>query len=99
MGWQPICLVYGIWVYPPLEVATEEAYLEEVDMYVTHRHNTVAHFIMTRPIVDLCLAAERRSGARVSQRWWEQDNLDLEGMWVASGAAVMEEEEDGDGKY
>ena len=28
MVWQPICLVYGIWVYPPLEVAMEEADLE-----------------------------------------------------------------------
>ena len=66
MVWQPIFLVYGIWVYPPLEVAMEEADLEELEMHVTHRHNTVTHFTATIPIVDLCLAAERSPGARVS---------------------------------
>ena len=40
------------------------------------RHNTVAQFIATRPILGLCEVAERRRGTRVPQRWWEQSGID-----------------------
>ena len=30
----------------------------------------LAQFITTRPIMDLCLEAERRPGSRVAKRWW-----------------------------
>ena len=30
--------------------------------------------------MDLCLAAERRLGSRVANRWWDHDGLDVEGM-------------------
>ena len=43
------------WVYPPLEEAMVEVVLQEVDIYVSRHHNTVAQFIATRPIMDLCL--------------------------------------------
>ena len=46
-----------------------EAVFQEVETYVSHLQNTVAQFIATRPIMDLCLAAERRSGSRVSKQW------------------------------
>ena len=46
---------------------------------ITRRQNTVAQYIATRPILDLCKQATRRPGARVSQRWWEQAGIDLEG--------------------
>ena len=61
-----------------------EAGLQEVDTYVYRRQNTVAQFIVTRPIMDLCLAAERRMGSRVYNRWWEQDGLDVEGIRTAA---------------
>ena len=61
-----------------------EAGLQEVDTYVSHRQNTVAQYILTRPIMELCLAAERRPGKRVEMRWWKQEGLDLEGMRTAS---------------
>ena len=35
--------------------------------YVSHRQNTVAQFIVTRPIMELCLAAEWRLGAKGAQ--------------------------------
>ena len=56
----------------------EEAGLQEVDTYASRLHNKVAQFIATRPIMDLCLAEEQRPGSRVPNRWWEQDDLDLE---------------------
>ena len=54
--------------------------LQEVETYSSRLHNTVTQFIVTRPIMDLCLAAERRPGSRVAKWWWEQDGLYLEGM-------------------
>ena len=54
-----------VWVYPLLEEAMEEVGLQEVDTYTSHWQKTVVHFITTRTIMDLCLAAERRPGPRV----------------------------------
>ena len=61
----------------------EEAGMQEVDTYVAHHYNTVAKFIATRTIMDLCIEAARRSGARISKRWWENEGLYLEGIWEA----------------
>ena len=46
-GRHPIQQVYGSWVYPPLSTAMVKAVLEEVDMYVSRRENTVAQFVVT----------------------------------------------------
>ena len=54
----------------PLEDAMEEAGLDEVDTYVSFRHNTAAQFIATRTIMDLCLEADQRLGSRVDKRLW-----------------------------
>ena len=62
----------GRWIYLPLEEAMEESGLQEVETYVSRFQNTVSQFIDTRPIMDLCLAAERRLGSRVNKRLWEQ---------------------------
>ena len=37
--------------------------------------------------MDLCLVADRRPGSRVTNLWWEQDGLDMEGMWTAAWEA------------
>ena len=39
----------------------------------------VVQYIATRPILDLCEQAIRRTGAWVYRRWWEQAGIDLEG--------------------
>ena len=51
--------------------------MQEVETYVFRLQNTVAQYIATRPIMDLCLAAKRSSGLRVVMWWWEQEGLDL----------------------
>ena len=43
----------GVCKYPTLEDVVEEAGLKEVENYVSHLQNTVAHFIATRPIMNL----------------------------------------------
>ena len=60
--------------------------------YVARRQNTVAPYIATQPILELCERSARRPGARVSQRWWEQDGLDLEG--AKNRAAAESDRED-----
>ena len=54
-----------------------EAWFEGIRKSVTRRHNTVAQYIATRPILDLCERATQRIGARVSQRWWDQEGIYL----------------------
>ena len=68
-GRQPLMGSDRRWAYLPQAEAVEEAGLQEVGTYVSRRQNTVKQFIATRPIIDLCLAEERRPGSRVSNRW------------------------------
>ena len=72
--------------------------LQEVDTYISGRQNTMVQYILTRPIMDLCLAAKRRTGPIVKMWWWEQEGLYLEGMRTESREAERSEgEEDTDG--
>ena len=56
-----------------------EAGFKGISKYITRRQNMVAHYIATRPILDLYERSVRRPGAWVFWRWWEQKGLDLEG--------------------
>ena len=60
MGWQPRKGQDIGCFYPPLEDAMAEAGLQELETYVSCFQNTVAQYIVTRPIMDLCLAAKQR---------------------------------------
>ena len=82
---------------PPLAEAMVEAGLQEVDTYVSCCQNTVAKYIVTMLIMDLCLAAERRPGTRVYNQWWEQYEFDLEGMRTADQEANGNKERGGGG--
>ena len=55
---------------PLLEDTIVVAGLQEVETYFFLRQNTVAQYIVTRPIMDLFLAAKQRPGTRVEIRWW-----------------------------
>ena len=55
---------------------------------ILRRHNTVAQFIVTRPILDLCKKAKRRPGARVPRRWWEQTRINWKGARERAEAAA-----------
>ena len=46
-----------IWYYPPLTDAMREVMLEELETYISRRQNTVAQYITTWTILDLCLGA------------------------------------------
>ena len=79
----------------------KEVDLEKIENFIDCRQKTIAQNIMTHPILELCLAAEWRPGARVTNQWWEQGGLDWEGNWeavraeYAEGKDTEEAEEDG----
>ena len=54
----------------------------------------VAQFIYTQSLLYLCDKTERKPGAHVGVRWWEQAVFDLLGSRETTEAA---EEADGDG--
>ena len=60
--------------------AMGEAVLEEVEAYITRIQNTVAKYIATRMIMELCEELERWMGERVSKRCWEKEGIDLAGF-------------------
>ena len=54
-----------------------EVVLEEVDTYILCLHNTIAQYIVTCPILDICIVEEWNPRAWVAQRYWGQGCLDL----------------------
>ena len=53
-----------------MEAAIEEAGFDPVETYIRKSQNTVAQYILTGPIMDLCKAVKRKRGARVGMWWW-----------------------------
>ena len=56
----------------------KEAGLTDVRTSINRRQNTVAQYIATQPLLDLCKGAKQREGARVTLRWWDQSGIDWE---------------------
>ena len=72
--------------------------LQEVDTYVYLHQNTVSQFIVTRPIMDLCLTTERITGPQVYRRRWKHDRLDVERMRTAAWDGKLTKGAGGDGQ-
>ena len=56
-GMVPKCQRDGTWVYTPIGVALAMVGLEDIGAYIARCQNTVAQYISTRHIMDLCLVA------------------------------------------
>ena len=95
-GRQPRLRKDGSWVYPPLAGVMKETGMVGIRTSIIRRHNMVAQFIATRPILDLCEQATRRPGARVYRRWWEQTGVYLKGAQEKAAIAVTEPETEAD---
>ena len=48
-----------------------------IRQYIEVRRQTIANYIVHRPIFDLCLGEERRRGTSKRLWWWEQ-RMDLD---------------------
>ena len=82
------------WRYTSAAAAREAAGFLTVEEYFRRLQNTVAQYIATRSLLDLCERLDRAPWERVEILWWEQEGIDLEGGWEAE--AVMAEEEGGE---
>ena len=58
--------IVGRWEYLPLVESIVAVVLEEVETYLLQRQNTVAQYIATCLILEICLVEEQRPGAWVS---------------------------------
>ena len=86
----------GKWEYTlaAAAAARDEAGFQTMQEYIWRRQKTVAQYITTRSMLDLCEGLEKALEARVGMRWWDQAGIDLAGALEAA-AAVAESEEDG----
>ena len=66
----------GKWYYPSLVGAMKEAGFKEIRKSITNRQNTVAQYIATRLLLDLCEGSKQREGSGVSMRWWDKKGID-----------------------
>ena len=64
--------------------------LENIGVYSARHQNRVTQYIVTCPIMDLCLSAERNPGLYLSMRWWDHPDLDILGIRVGHEAAEEE---------
>ena len=60
----------GGWYDPSLAGVMKEAGIVRIRTSILWRQNTIAQFIATRPILDLCEKVVRRPGAWLPRRWW-----------------------------
>ena len=92
-GRQPRRRGGGSWEYPPLKEAMREAGFERIRHSITRSQNTVAQYIATRPILNLCEQATQRLGARVSRRWWDQEGINLDKSKVRAAETTTTDSE------
>ena len=83
------------WTYPKTEEVLEAAGLHTVQAYIEIRRNTILKFVAQRPIMELCLEAERKRGTGPRQYWWDQP-MDLEGARDATATGDFELDFEGD---
>ena len=78
------------WSYPASADVLESAGLHMIRQYIQVRRQTIALFIVTRPIFGLC-----RGGSSNHQFWWEQPFDFEEGRaLVSAGANVVSDDEE-----
>ena len=78
----------GTWKYPSSEDVLKEVGLYSIGHYVEVRRQTIASFIVTRPIFDYCVEGERLRGSSPRQFWWEQP-MDLDAARAVAAAKAM----------
>ena len=55
--------INNTWVYPPLQEAMDKAGLLPLREYINRRHQTVADYVATQPILQHCVTADAASTA------------------------------------
>ena len=73
------------WHYPSTEDVFEEVGLFRIEHYIKVRRQTIANYIVHRPIFSMYTGAGRRRGSSPRQFWWEQP-MDLELVRASASA-------------
>ena len=78
----------GKWTYTSAATTREDAGFLSIEDYIRRRHNTVARYIYTRPLLDMCGGLERAMGAQVGMQWWEHVGRNMAGAREAAAASA-----------
>jgi hypothetical protein len=62
----------GMWMYPSLKDVLKAVGLRMIDHYIGVCWETIARFIVDRPLFTLCRDGERKRGSVRCTFWWEQ---------------------------
>ena len=65
------------WIYPKSKDVLEECGMNTLAEYITVRRNTIAVYVVTRPILTECRQGEWKRGA-VPHCWWWEQQMDLD---------------------
>ncbi len=66
----------GVWKWPPLDGAMALAGVKPIAEYIRVRQATIAQYVATRPIMDMCnLACSRRGDTSTRTYWWTQSGV------------------------
>ena len=65
-----------------------EAGFIDIRKSIQNRQNTVAQYIATQPLLNLCEGARAREGAKVPLRWWDQAGIN----WETAKAKGLEQD-------
>ena len=57
--------------YPPLGDAMRAVVFKDIRTYISRQKNTVAQYIDTCPILDLCLDTGNRLVSQTPKIWWK----------------------------
>ncbi len=62
----------GTWTYPSSRDVLKAVGLQTIDHYIGVRRETIARFIVDRPLFALCREGDRKRGSARRTFWWEQ---------------------------
>ena len=78
----------GKWINTLAAKTREEDGFLTMEEYIRRCQNTVAQYIATQSLLDLCEGSERATGVQVGMFWCEQERLDLAGAREVEAAVV-----------
>ena len=68
----------GVWRYPSVTSTLKEAGLQTVEKYIKLRRDTVAMWIVDRPLYKACVEGKRKRGTSARRQWWWEQPMGLE---------------------
>jgi hypothetical protein len=63
------------WTYPRSADVLEECGMRTIAEYIHKQCNTIAMYVVTRPILEACREGKRQRGSKPRQWWWEQSMI------------------------